>query len=347
MTNERMNIALRDGAFTEYTDYNLYMIKVDYDTTLVKDVIEKFTKLQEFYEEGGKAVDIAANFATKEALGIKSNNNINFQSFGCTAFRADSIYKSNAIRYMGRNYDFKDNTSCMCVISNPRRDDSSEVPYNSMAFAALTSLGIKNPFTCEPELLKLLPFACLDGMNEKGVSIAVLVVDTKENIGVTRQSQKRPNLFTTLAIRYVLDYAESTEKAVDILRQYNMFATGEKDYHFFISDANGNSKVVEYDYKNKDIRELKEKDTQVATNFYVYDEEKFGHGHKRYKTAYDIITAPSVTEEDLWKALEDTSQEYDEDNPTSNTQWSILYNNTNKSAEVVIRRDFKGKKTRI
>lgn len=105
---------------------------------------------------------------------------------------------------------------------------------DAAAFAALSNVQNEQEIgKCEDENLMLLPFVCLDGINEKGVSIAVLVVDIKDGMGITCQKEKEKNIFTTLAIRYVLDYADSTASAVELLSNFNMLAAGGKDYHFF------------------------------------------------------------------------------------------------------------------
>lgn len=90
------------------------------------------------------------------------------------------------------------------------------------------------------------PFASLDGINEKGVSIAVLTLDSLP----TRQNSGKPKINTSLAIRLVLDRAASTQEAVDLLGSYDMVAMAGRDYHFFINDASGDSRVVEYDPQN-------------------------------------------------------------------------------------------------
>lgn len=339
MADKRMTVDFDGNSIKKYGKYGLYKMTVEYDTTLINDVIKHFTNLREICKQGGIAVDAAANTAVKQALRVKTDKSIDFNSFGCTAFSAKDI---NNIVYMGRNYDFVTNASCMCIQTILKPGNGEKTQYNSIAFATVSSLDTDAPTNCTEEELMLLPFACLDGINEVGVSIAVLVVDTKADVGATYQYRDGDNIFTTLAIRCVLDYASSTQEAVDLLKKYNMFATGTKDYHFFINDAQGDSRVVEYNYK-KETRELTDKDIQAATNFYVIDKETFGHGHERYQTVMNVVKEEQVTKDKLWKALKDVAQEAEEGNVTSNTQWSILFNNTELSAEIALFRKFEEK----
>lgn len=75
--------------------------------------------------------------------------------------------------------------------------------YKSIAFAALDNLGANQAdASTKAKIASLLaPFACLDGINEKGVSIAVLTLDSEP----TKQDTGKPVLATTMAIRLVLD----------------------------------------------------------------------------------------------------------------------------------------------
>ena len=45
--------------------------------------------------------------------------------------------------------------------------------------------------------------------------------------------------------------AATTEEAVELLNQYDMFATSGRDYHFYITDASGDGRVVEYDCESE------------------------------------------------------------------------------------------------
>ena len=132
----------------------------------------------------------------------------------------------------------------------------------------------------------LAPFACLDGINEKGVSIAVLTLDSEP----TKQDTGKPVLATTMAIRLVLDRAATTAEAVELLQQYDMFATSGRDYHFYITDAAGDGCVIEYDCDDP-ARPMVVTPSQQVTNFFVKYKENvlpkqkygmYGHGGERY-----------------------------------------------------------------
>ena len=78
-------------------------------------------------------------------------------------------------------------------------------------------------------------------MNEKGVSIAVLTLDSEP----VNQDTGKQKILRPLAIRLVLDRAATTQEAVDLLDSYDMFETSGRDYHFFVTDAAGDARVIE------------------------------------------------------------------------------------------------------
>ena len=165
-------------------------------------------------------------------------------SLKCTAFTMTD--NQNQV-HMGRNYDFKLDTSAMLVYCTPPNG------YKSVAFAALDNISANTPDESMKKKLATLtsPFICLDGMNEKGVSIAVLTLDSEPVF----QNTGKPTIATTLAIRLVLDRAASTQEAVNLLKEYDMFASSGRDHHFYITDASGDGRVIEYDC-DSETREL-------------------------------------------------------------------------------------------
>ena len=110
----------------------------------------------------------------------------------------------------------------------------------------------------------MAPFACLDGVNERGMSIAVLTLDSAP----THQVSGRQHINTALAIRLVLDRAASTQEAVELLARYDMHAMADRDYHFFLNDASGDSRAIEYDPYDPD-RPLIDLPVRQMTNFFA------------------------------------------------------------------------------
>ena len=312
---------------TSYDDYNLYRMDIKYDYSIDDIIAHGINDNQSMIDA------ILAEALPVLPISMKA------PSFGCSAFTIDD---AEGDVLMGRNYDFKNDTSAMLVYCTPKDG------YNSVAFAALDNVSANVPEQSIAKKLACLtaPFICLDGMNEKGVSIAVLTLDSEP----TFQQTGKPVIFTTLAIRLVLDRAATTQEAVDLLAQYDMFATSGRDYHFYITDASGDGRVVEYDCESE-TREMVVTPMRAITNFYGMYVDKvepnqhngiYGHGRERYDDIEAVLDADAgnETRDTAWRALQAASQLPSPEDITSNTQWSIVYDDTALTAEFVLRRDW-------
>ena len=181
---------------TDYEDgYNLYRMDVKYDYS-IENVINR----------GIEDDQMMIDSMLKEVLPLLPVK-MKAPNFGCTSF---SLTDTDGDVHMGRNYDFKSDTSAMLVYCTPKDG------YKSVAVAALDNVSANVPDENIKKKLASLasPFICLDGINEKGVSISVLTLDSEP----VRQNTGKPVISTTLAIRLVLDRAATTEEAVELLR---------------------------------------------------------------------------------------------------------------------------------
>lgn len=313
---------------SDYEDgYNLYRMDVSYNYDL-----------ENLIRYGVSDNQAMLDSILKEAMPLLPIH-MTAPNFGCSAF---SVSDTDGCTLMGRNYDFKQDTSAMLVYCAPKNG------YKSVAFTALNNLAANQPDKSTKKAIATLaaPFVCLDGMNEKGVSIAVLTLDSEP----TKQETGKDKIFTTLAIRLVLDRAATTQEAVDLLRSYDMFATSGRDYHFYITDASGDGRVVEYDCDDP-TRPLVDTPIRAITNFYglyidrVQPNQRngiYGHGKERYDSIEQVLdnNAGSITNDIAWQALQASAQLPNPEDVTSNTQWSLIYNDTEKTAQFVLRRNW-------
>ena len=313
---------------TDYEDgYNLYSMDIKYDYS-IEDIINY----------GIKDDQTMIDAILKESLPLIPAK-INVPDYGCTSF---TLTDTDGDVHMGRNYDFRKDTSAMMVYCTPKDG------YKSVAFAALDNISANVPDESMAKKLATLtaPFICLDGMNEKGVSISVLTLDSEP----VRQNTGKTVIATTLAIRLVLDKAATTEEAVELLNSYDMFSSSGRDYHFYITDASGDGRVVEYDPESED-RNLIATSTEAVTNFFIRHKDKvlpnqkngiYGHGRERYDVVMKVLDEEkgNYTNATVWEAMKVAAQNPDPEAITSNTQWSVSYNNTDLTAEIAIRRNW-------
>ena len=310
---------------TDYDDYNVYYMDVLYDYSLKDMTPTEPADTQTLF-----------NLMLMEAA-PGCNIRITAPEFGCSAF---SLPTKDGKTLMGRSYDFRYDSSCMMVHCKPYDG------YESIAHAALNNLGADDPDSSEAARIACLaaPFVCLDGMNEKGVAIAVLTEDSEPAV----QETGKPKLATTMLIRLVLDKAASTQEAVDLIREYDMYSVSGRDNHFFITDASGDSRTIEYD-PDSETRELTVTSARATTNFYnMYIDKvlpnqkngKYGHGLERYLAMEEVFDRHDGTGGNAvgWEALQAVAQLPNPESVTSNTQWSVLYNTDDLTYELVLRR---------
>lgn len=287
----------------------------------------------------------------------QSKAQVSFGS-GCSAFAAPDRQSGNFL--MGRNYDFchasEDGTSyksiaAILVHTAPPGGKKSISMVDGMQLGY--GQGFYTDGDTDLSLLMGLPYAALDGINEDGFAIGVLAL--KEN--QTQQSTGKPRIGTTTAIRMLLDRASTVKEALAMLKNYDMDmqGSGRSNYHYFMADATGDYAIVEYTLKKGDtiptvMEKLTGNDTlRCVTNFYVSptmigtnDGWGSDHGKDRYWTLRDSLAKNNYNLDSgqAMSLLHAVSQPADLANITSQTQWSSLYNLSEKTLRLAILREY-------
>lgn len=276
---------------------------------------------------------------------------------GCSVFAVPESGSKNYI--MGRNYDYRHfnsdktsyvPTSAILVRTAPKggKKSISMVDGLNMGFGQ----GFFSNGTQDISLLMGLPYAALDGINEDGFAIGVLALSEKQ----TNQQTGKPRIGTTVAIRMLLDKASTVKEAIEMLKNYDMDmrGSGRSNYHYFMADATGDYAIVEYTLDGKSdepcvMEVFSANDTlRCVTNFYVSptmvgttDGWGSSHGKDRYETLRSTLLENkySLSADKGMKLLEAVSQAPTEE-LTSQTQWSSLYNLSEKTLRLAILREF-------
>ena len=287
----------------------------------------------------------------------QSRAQISFDA-GCSAFAVPNSQSGDFL--MGRNYDFchasEDGTSYKSIAAILVRT-APPGGKKSISMVDGMQLGYGQGFYTDGEtdlsLLMGLPYAALDGINEDGFAIGVLALREKQ----TQQDTGQPRIGTTTAIRMLLDRASTVKEALAMLKKYdmNMKGSGRSNYHYFMADATGDYAIVEYTLKKGEtiptvMEKLTGNDTlRCVTNFYVSptmvgtnDGWGSDHGKDRYWTIRNNLAKNNyeLSADGAMSLLSDVSQPADLKNITSQTQWSCLYNLSEKSLRLAILRDY-------
>lgn len=276
---------------------------------------------------------------------------------GCTTFTAKTAEGSYLT---GRNYDLnhRDNQGNQTGL-NVIIHSAIAGKYESIAVADAAWIStIKIPYyayafdkwNVPNDLIAFLPYMCMDGMNEKGLVVSILALDIKEGEApVYQQENGKEQLLLTELLRYLLDNCASFDEAVEFTKGVNVINTLGYDFHLFVSDSSGEYGVFEF--RNNYFTVTK---SDIATNFYVgYDDgdysatEKYrnelegyklgyGHGYDRFYLAAVTRNAKRnsagevIMSEQETKELLDAVAQKGTDEITSFTQYSAVYNQTEK-----------------
>lgn len=285
-----------------------------------------------------------------------------FYSAGCSAFACPD--ESTGDYQMGRNFDFNHfdpDTKERIMIPAIVVHTAPKGGKKSVSFVDGQFVDYKSGFYTDGEsdlsMLIALPYLLLDGINEDGFAVSVLKLD-----GLPTQQQdlveSKNTIFTSVAMRMLLDRAGSVKEAVGMLRDFNMCM--DKDttasYHFFMADATGDYAIVEYTNPdislNPDTMEvLNGVDTlRCTTNFYVSPtmiDTPYGywstHGKERYDDLRDGLYDHNykMTPEEAMDLLRVVAQgPYGDQSSTGFTQWSELFNLSQRRVTMSILREW-------
>ena len=236
----------------------------------------------EFLLIGASNDQVIEAFVTKRLLkGLPID--LNITSGGCTVF---IVRNSDGNVLMGRNFDF-DYAPSLQIITRPKNGYASISTVN-LAFLGYTKDNLPSGLNINSFLVLAAPFLPFDGMNEKGLAIALLAVPEAE----PPYDENKVTLNTTTAIRLVLDKAATVDEAIELLKQYNIYFSDGVYCHYLIADASGRSVLVEY-FEN-DLKTVETNETyQIASNFIAYNDVNIGEGFCEFER-YDAVKASII-----------------------------------------------------
>ncbi|MBQ9902743.1 MAG: linear amide C-N hydrolase [Clostridia bacterium] len=227
----------------------------------------------------------------------------------------------------GRNFDYSE-TDLLTVYTKPDKGYASigMVPLGSV------NIGIKDGIQAESTMGKFLmlaaPYLCVDGMNEKGLMVAVLDLNPPS----IRQDTGKPKINTMIAVRMLLDRAANVEEAIHMLEQYDFNSMSRMAQHIYLADAQGGSAVVEWRFTNewgqKNGFERKITRSPVCTNFWLCDGETEGKCNRFDTLTKRLTEKPVNTPEDAMQNLDAASVSW--------TQWSCVYQLSDFSVNIVL-----------
>ncbi len=272
---------------------------------------------EEFLKTGAKKDSDIEAFVTKRLLkGIPID--LGVTGDGCTAFVTRN--ENGEVLY-ARNFDFSYAPSLQ-VFTKPDHGYASVSTVN-LSFAGYSEERLPDGMRLQSFLTLAAPFLPFDGMNEKGLAIALLAVPEAQ----LNFEEEKVTLNTTTAIRLVLDHAATVEEAVELLKHYNIYFSADVTCHYLIADASGKSVIVEF-WDGALQTVTTEEPYQIASNFIAYQDLNIGEGYtefERYAAVEDAIRAGNgaLSIEQAAGVLKDVGIR---DGLQDKLQWSVVYN---------------------
>lgn len=269
----------------------------------------------EFLQVGAKDWDEYGAYV-KRAVGKGVASFVDVSDFHCSSFIAEN--EKGEILF-GRNFDY---SYAPVVIT----ETHPKTGYASIGASNMGFLGIKkddvltaHALNAQNALFMCSPYFTTDGMNEYGVAVSVLDCGS----AVLPQDMDAPTMVTCSMIRMILENARNVDEAVELFKSYNI-STYEPNHHFMIADASGRAVVMEY--TDDGIIAV---ESDIVTNFDLYDEKHLGSGMLRYNTIGNTLEENNgvLSEEEALALLSEVVVK-------GRAQYSLLYNLT--SGEVYV-----------
>jgi hypothetical protein len=261
---------------------------------------------------------------------------IDIAKYACSTFSAAT---PEGGYLFGRNFDWCDSPS-MLVFTTPKNG------YASLSMVNLGFLTYDKTYLPDKYLNRLMtlaaPYVPVDGMNEKGLAIGVLYLESEP----TAQNTPKTDVTTTAMIRIVLDRAANVQEALALFNQFDMHDSAGACYHYQIMDASGASVIVEYVNNQMRVLYPEYRDNGYpylcATNFFLSpdgDNSK-PFGEDRYEILQTALAAScgtlSASEAmNLLKSARITSYVWP-DGWEDSTQWSAVYDLAQRTVHICV-----------
>ena len=257
-------------------------------------------------DQGTKGIMDAVRFLQKQVKIPPLSLNPEKDGFACSTYNAKT---PEGDYILGRNFDYKA-APCLVCWTAPEKG------YKSMSVVDTTFFihGTKYfPMSKAKNHLRALaaPYTSMDGINEKGFSIAVLEIKSK----ATKQNTGKKPFITTVAIRAALDKCATVQEATELFASYDMQDLLGINYHYQLADAQGNSAIIEYvDNKMVVISQEEGKENLMLTNYFLTEggDNHDGRGYDRYEKIETTLKAKggTLTEKEAMKLLSEVTLHY-------------------------------------
>jgi hypothetical protein len=301
-----------------YVDYNMEQIRTaGMDVNNVEDSL-----IDVFFP------DVLASIAS----GVKEwflDEEVRTIATGVKRCSTVSVHSPGGRVFFGRNFDWQHDA--MLILKTHKAGSVASVSVLDLYYLNLDRDDLEETNLIQRIPLLFAPYYLQDGMNRNGVAVADMSVDGAK----APYDAAKPNVIHATAMRLILDYAKSTDEAIDILKQYNVHFA-EVTGHLMIADATGKSAVVEFIDGRIEATPTNE-NWQVCTNHQIcgMQEEENDQCCVRYRHASEQLAKVSATADAnaVMRVMESISKD-------EWTMWTSVYDLSAGEFCVAYRRHF-------
>ena len=240
-----------------------------------------------------------------------------------------TLHTNDGHVYFGRNFDYE-HDACL-VLKIHGAAGKSSVAVLDLHYLNLDRNDLDSTSLVQRLPLLFAPYYLQDGMNEYGVAVSDMAVPGAR----PPDDPAKPNIIHSAAMRLILDYAKTTDEAIDLLNEYDIHFVAET-CHLMIADAHGKSAVVEF-IDGKLQPTTTRESWQICTNHQITGktEAEKCEACGRYKTASTELTGLHAKgdAQEVMKIMQSVAQ------PDS-TMWSSVYDLTSGNFEIAYRGHF-------
>jgi hypothetical protein len=249
-------------------------------------------------------------------------------SWGCSLFAALDDPDN---RLYGRNFDWEYSPALLLYTEPSDGYDSvSMVDIAYFGFDGDKAHSVAGLPLAERQSLLSAPLWPFDGMNEAGLVVGMAAVPA----GNMRPDPGKETIGSLGVIREMLDHAADVDEAVAILESYNVDMEGGPPLHYLVADCSGRAVLVEF-YRGQTVIMPNENPWHQATNFLRASTGDSAQGHcRRYDRIHETLSAAGgrLDRQEAMDLLASVAQ--------PNTQWSVVYNASDGTIDVVMGRDY-------
>lgn len=275
---------------------------------------------EDFLKSGGASSDkeVSAFLSKRISKGFYSVD-VTENELACSTI---SAMTPDGAHVWGRNFDWTD--SVPIIVRCVPKDGYASI--STCDFQNITSDSNTVPEGIANKMLAIAAlYVPMDGINEAGLCVADLEVNEG---GMTTVDTDKPDLTITTAIRLLLNKAASVDEAIELLKLYDIYASGGISHHLAISDASGASVAIEF--VNGEVVVI---NTNAVTNFNLANENTAAGGESA-KQRFEYLCSVYKENEGLLtgKQVKDVLEQVSQSNGKWTTQWSIVYEKDSLSA---------------